>query len=127
MKMIIVDDDQFRHDWFAKKYYSDVRIHTYSVAQACQELSRHKGTLDAAFLDYDLMDFGPTGMYGDKQEYTGQHVAKFIASLPWCDRPQDVIIHSHNPVGAGKMYDILVDKVDQLHIISFSRLMEIMR
>lgn len=112
LKILILDDDVVRHNLFEKWFPDDERTHVFSAHEASSQLESE--TFEMVFLDHDL----------NHSEFTGQHVARHIAALEWTARPKAVIIHSMNPVGAGRMYQELVDKVDEVSIIPFSTLIE---
>lgn len=107
MRILFLDDDQERHDAFRKRMPAPLEIvSVYTVAQAKESLDRNNPFLEA-HLDHDLADYGPRDMYGYRDEYTGQHVAHYIARMPAEKRPNLVRIHSWNPDGARAMHEIL--------------------
>lgn len=105
MKILIVDDLVIRHDRILlklmehnpDKYGGATWYNAYNAKSACEALQQH--IFDEVWLDHDLGGNLPTG----------QVVAETIAALSEDRRPEGVAIHSMNPVGAKKMYNILQD------------------
>lgn len=54
-------------------------------------------------LDHDISGY-------KQEDFTA--VAWAITAMPKEDRPKRVIIHTGNPIGAGRLHDILKDKVE---------------
>ena len=106
MRILFLDDDTERRDAFDKMHrHANMIVFTKTVTGAKDALRAIR--FDVAFLDHDLADYGPYDMYGHRDEYTGQHVATFIAAMPAEFRPDAVVIHSWNPDGAKAMERIL--------------------
>ncbi len=108
MKILIVDDEQYRHDLYEKVYIGHEITHVYSASDAILELSINE--YDVVQLDHDLAD----QHYGSpyiQHEGTGYQVAKFIEQNTglW---NMKVILHTMNPAGRSRMYAALDGKVD---------------
>ena len=91
IKILIVDDEEIRHEMFRKKYPMFDITSVYNSSDAIKLLSKNK--YNTIFLDHDLG--------GDD---TGVKVAEFI------DRAHIrsfIIVHSMNPVGASNIKRIL--------------------
>lgn len=93
--IIVLDDDQRRHDVFDVWLEGHGVTHVYSAAGAAKAMLRSK--FDVAFLDHDLGE-GAT---------TGSRLAEWMMKMPDDHRPSLVVIHSLNPVGASNMYSLL--------------------
>jgi CheY-like chemotaxis protein len=98
MKVLLVDDDDYRHQVFIKAYKAHILVRTYDYAQAQEYLGLSGPKFDLILLDHDLGE-GPTGMA----------VAKLIAALPQEQRPEVVRVHSWNVDGARQIIAFLKD------------------
>lgn len=96
-----------RHRVVEARYPDDERTHVYTCATAIDALTGER--FDLCLLDHDLGE-------GD----SGTEVARAIAAMDPDRHPRDVIIHSHNPVGAERMRDILRDAGIRCRIEPFS-------
>lgn len=98
MKILFLDDDETRHEFF-EKWASEKghEVHHRHDAQACvDKLEAQKW--DAVFLDCDLGDIHEEGYV------SGEHVANWLYLHP--DRvPPLVVVHSWNTEGAARMMD----------------------
>jgi hypothetical protein len=113
MRILILDDDQTRHDAFAQKYAGHELTHVYNFAEATAALSANE-PYDLASFDHDLADFQPEtkpdGSAG-MREYTGYDVVMFLVSnLPEDRWPAKAIIHSWNAPRARQMAEVLRDR-----------------
>jgi CheY-like chemotaxis protein len=101
LKILILDDDEVRHQAFAKKLIGNLVEHVRTAEDTIYQLIHH-GPWDMVFLDHDL---GGQQMVESGQG-TGYEVAKWLSEnkefLPGC-----VIIHSYNPAGAKNMLNII--------------------
>lgn len=127
-KVLVLDDDDIRHEWF-KEYFKDFEAqHVYTVDGAITALIADP-QYDFVFLDHDLNDnhkyrsvkkidgdnipdyVGPCTV-----ELTGVDVAIFIARiLEPGKRPKEVVVHSWNPPGAERMIQTLRDAGIKTH------------
>lgn len=97
MRILVLDDDPFRHDAFRRRLeYHEVTF-TWSAEQALSALS--EGPYDVAQLDHDL---GP-GLTGE--DFVKEMLSKFPPEA-W---PRSVVVHSNNWAGAGRMTERLRD------------------
>lgn len=92
--VLILDDEDIRHETFDMVLDEHDLVHVFTVDQAIFELTHRK--FDAVFLDHDL-----------RMLKTGLDVADFMCSMPNELRPDLVVIHSLNPVGAQAMAMVL--------------------
>ena len=106
MKILIVDDDDARHQNFASRFADRADLyHAYGYPSAVDALDR--SVFDLILLDHDLCiaSTESCGPYG--RELTGQDVARYIAELPKVWRPKQIIVHSWNAAGAKAIMRIL--------------------
>jgi len=107
-RIIILDDMTSRHDWFDMAMGKDNNlIHCYTPDEFYAEIEICWP--DAMFLDHDLSETAIMCDPDNIDERTGTDVAKWLASMtadPDAKRCQ-VVIHSMNPVGAERMFQIL--------------------
>lgn len=104
MRILVLDDEQVRHDEFARRWATYERVHVKTVGEAIEALEG--GKFDVATLDHDLEDFVCLPY---PVELTGLDVARYIARMPPEKRPNQVVVHSWNPVGAANMVNALQD------------------
>lgn len=110
MRILVLDDDEVRHERFAEVFKTYDIKHVWTYDEACHALE-HLGPWDLVYLDHDLNDFeaksmaeheGPYGGY--YRELTGFDVVRFITrQLAKEKHPPEVIVHSWNPGGARMM------------------------
>src|SRR3989449_6376676 len=79
IRVFLLEDDERRCDWFAKRFKGDELDIACDVPQA-RELLESK-TYDSIFLDHDLMP-EHYGSATTDDENTGSAVASFLASRP---------------------------------------------
>jgi CheY-like chemotaxis protein len=105
-RVLVLDDDPERHDWFRRWYGSLDYTAVHTATQAIQALDGAR--FDVIFLDHDLGDFATDRASGWTNS-TGYDVVQFMVSeLPEAKRPELVAIHSWNPAGAQRMQDALM-------------------
>ena len=112
MRILILDDDQMRHDAFARRYAGHELTHVYAVAEAQAALIA--GGFDMASFDHDLADFQlekqPDGSVQEREK-TGYDVVMFMVStLPEDRWPAEIIVHSWNAPRAHQMVEVLRDR-----------------
>jgi CheY-like chemotaxis protein len=119
LRILVLDDDDTRHEWF-KEYFKDFEAqHVYTVDGAITALIADP-QYDFVFLDHDLNDNqykSVTHIDGDnipgfvgqcRKELTGLDVTLFIARILEPEkRPKEVVVHSWNPPGAERMIQML--------------------
>jgi CheY-like chemotaxis protein len=105
-RILIVEDDEMRCEWFHQKFSTHLRDVTCDVRQAIEWLAEREYT--TILLDHDLAD---EHYFSDEpdDERTGYAVAAWLASHPDYQRDALIVIHSLNYTGAQRMLDILHD------------------
>jgi len=103
MRVLILDDMDVRHDKIGRLHLDDKVDHAYTAEEAIYFLSTYKYQL--VYLDHDLA--AEHYIDGRSEEATGFEIAMYIYGMPEDDLPDQVIIHSWNPVGAERMYNQL--------------------
>jgi CheY-like chemotaxis protein len=98
MKILILDDDDFRHAYFVDQLGEkhDVTItHTYDECIAALALKK----FDCVLLDHDLNNFSYESIIQGPEcdlEANGMDVCRFLISMPRNMWPRQVIVHSKN-------------------------------
>ena len=77
IRIFLLEDDERRCDWFAKRFKGDAIDIACEVKQARELLSTR--TYDSIFLDHDLMP-EHYGAESPDDERTGYAIASFLAS-----------------------------------------------
>jgi hypothetical protein len=109
MRILVLDDEQERHEGFARRFKGHDVYHVYTYAQACAALANNF-RFDLAQLDHDLCDFWQDPETGCTYERTGEDVTKYIIDyIPEGLRPKRVVVHSWNPGGAQRMLELFRD------------------
>lgn len=111
MKILILDDDEIRQDFYRQRYEGHDVAHAWTYSQFSQCLDR-ESPLDLIHLDHDLGDFTTGDTYVDgwgvTREFSGQHAARKVCELSDERLPRQVIIQSVNPDGAAAMKKMLM-------------------
>jgi hypothetical protein len=94
MRILVVDDDMMRHNWFDRQYSGHDIWHSYYYEDAIDKLSEM--AFDQAFLDHDL-----------GQPMNGSDLALWMAAMDPESWPKGITIHSWNSEGADRMRRIL--------------------
>lgn len=109
MRVLVLDDDDYRHFMFNIAFKNHYVKNVRNVAEAVEALKEE--TWDLVQLDHDLADVHYHELKAGKVgELTGMDVAVHIAR--YMDReklPTRVVVHSWNPPGAKAMVEILRD------------------
>lgn len=119
MRILVLDDDDVRHERFKDYFRGHEVSHVYTVDGAITALIGDP-VFDFAFLDHDLNDYHHKSLHNDggygKVELNGVDVASFIARILDVEkRPREVVVHSWNPAGARSMINILRDASIKTH------------
>ena len=101
MNMLILEDDNGRIDQFRKNLIGHKVITTDQAHECIDLLKEHEW--DILFLDHDL---GGEAFVNSDNKNTGAEVARFLNEHPKY-KPEIVIVHSLNPVGAKLMTDLI--------------------
>jgi|SRR5215813_1000655 len=104
LRVFLLEDDERRCDWFAKRFKGDDLDIACDVARA-KELLQTK-VYDSIFLDHDLMPehYGATT---PDDERTGYAIASFLAARPDLQPAATIMVHSFNADGAMRMVEEL--------------------
>ena len=104
IRVFLLEDDERRCDWFAKRFKGDELDVACDVSHAKELLQTR--TYDSIFLDHDLMPehYGATE---SDDERTGYAIAAFLASCPNLQRAATIMVHSFNADGAMRMVEEL--------------------
>src|SRR4030088_352924 len=116
IRTFLLEDDERRCDWFAKRFKGDHLDIACEVSQAKELLSTR--TYDSIFLDHDLMPehYGATE---SDDERTGYAIASFLAARPDLQRSATIMVHSFNADGALRMVEELRGAGRQAEYIPF--------
>jgi CheY-like chemotaxis protein len=104
LRVLLLDDDVLRHEWFAKQFRGDALDTAIDPARAVELLSANY--YDLIFLDHDLL---PEHYYaeGTDDERTGYAVAHWLASRPDRQGAASIVVHTRNADGALRMVELL--------------------
>ena len=104
IRVLLLDDDTRRHNWFARRFEGDYLDIADTVARAREFLSAN--IYDAIFLDHDLL---PEHYHAEEtdDENTGYAIALWLASRPELQRASTIMVHTRNADGAIRMVEEL--------------------
>jgi CheY-like chemotaxis protein len=104
VRVFLLDDDTFRHEWFARQFKGDRLDVAADAARAVEMLSSNY--YDLIFLDHDLL---PEHYYAESfdDERTGYAVARWLSEHPERLAISHVIVHTRNADGALRMVELL--------------------
>ena len=104
MRILIVEDDETRCQWFQQKFVEAEMDVTCDVAQAARWLGERDYGL--ILLDHDLTE---EHYFSDEpdDERTGYAIAAWLAAHPESQRDATILIHSLNYLGAERMLSVL--------------------
>ena len=103
-RILIVEDDAARCEWFSSKFSGRVLDVTCDVKEAVRWLNERDYSM--IMLDHDLTEEHYYSNEPD-DERTGYAVALWLAEHPDRQREAAIIIHSLNYAGAGRMLEAL--------------------
>ena len=113
MRILFLDDDNRRHDYFEYAMLSNSKehevVHVHSAKAAIDALINNE-RFDLVHLDHDLG-------YGSGNN--GYEVAVFISTMSDSTIPRKIVLHSSNQVGAERMLARLED-LTEVQVIPFS-------
>jgi len=104
IRIFLLEDDERRCEWFAKRFKGDLIDVACDVPQAREFLKTR--VYDSIFLDHDLMP-EHYGSDTTDDENTGFAIALFLASNPELQRSASIMVHSFNSEGAMRMVEEL--------------------
>lgn len=100
MRILILDDERYRHDAFERRFASEETWHAYTLKQFMNRfISQPK--FNTIYLDHDI---------ADSKAETGLDAVRFLVDTlkERPDKtPDKIIVHSWNPVGAKAMFEAL--------------------
>jgi CheY-like chemotaxis protein len=102
IRVFVLDDDESRHDWFAKRFPGDQLDIAVEPLRALALLQNY--FYDAVFLDHDLLPKHYKSSAHD-DEHTGYAVAHWLAEHPDMQRAATIIVHTRNADGAMRMIE----------------------
>ena len=104
LRVLLLDDDVLRHEWFAKQFKGDALDTAIDPARAVELLSANY--YDLIFLDHDLL---PEHYYaeGFDDERSGYAVARWLAESPARLAAATIVVHTRNADGALRMVELL--------------------
>ena len=121
IRVFLLEDDERRCDWFAKRFKGDELDVACDVSHAKELLQTR--TYDSIFLDHDLMPEHYGSDTAD-DEHTGYAIASFLAARPDLQRAATIMVHSFNAEGAMRMVEELRRAGRQAEYIPFHFLEE---
>ncbi len=107
--VLVVDDSEERMCWFKEKLKDANATFAMSPAKAENVIGAHN--FEIVFLDHDAIPEFIDPDRDDFEEKTFFPVARMLARKQWSGT---AIIHSHNPVGAKRMADMLARRAHVL-------------
>lgn len=116
IRIFLLEDDERRCQWFAKRFKGDEIDVACEVEQAKEMLETK--TYDSIFLDHDLMP-EHYGSEAPDDERTGYAIASFLASRPDLQRAATIMVHSFNADGALRMVEQLRAAGRQVDYVPF--------
>jgi hypothetical protein len=124
IRIFLLEDDERRCEWFAKRFKGDHLDIACEVSQAKELLSTR--SYDSIFLDHDLIPehYGATE---SDDERTGYAIASFLAANPELQRAATIMVHSFNADGAMRMVEELRAAGRQVDYVPFHFLEERIR
>jgi CheY-like chemotaxis protein len=101
LRVLLLDDDERRHDWFARRFAGDQLDIAVEPNTAIALLAAN--SYDAIFLDHDLLPEHYRTNEPTDEEHTGYAVAAWLAARPEVQPSTTIIVHTRNANGALKM------------------------
>lgn len=115
-RILIVEDDEARCEWFRARLEGSELDVTCDVRQAVLWLAERD--YRAVLLDHDLAEEHYFSSEPD-DERTGYAVARWLAEHPTSQRDALILVHSLNYTGARRMVDVLRDAGREAEHIPF--------
>src|SRR5712672_4378727 len=104
IRIFLLEDDQRRCEWFAKRFKGD-HLDVASDVVHARELLQTR-SYDTIFLYHDLIP-EHYGSADSDDERTGYAIASFLATHPELQRAATIMVHSFNADGAMRMVEEL--------------------
>ena len=118
--VFLLDDDQRRHRWFAKRFEGDEMDIAEMVAEAKEFLQEYN--YDAIFLDHDLLPHHYESNEHNDFENTGYAIAEWLNENEAINRSATVIVHTRNADGGYRMVEKLRESGRQVEYVPFPML-----
>lgn len=105
-RVLIVEDDSARCEWFRRRLGGHELDVTCSVAEAVTWLATREYGL--ILLDHDLLE---EHYFSDERDdaRTGYAVAAWLAAHPASQPRAEIVVHSLNYAGARRMVELLIE------------------
>jgi len=125
LRVLLLDDDERRHDWFAARFAGDQLDIAVAPADAIALLGTHD--YDAIFLDHDLLPEHYRTTDARDDERTGYAVAAWLAARPDVQPATTIIVHTRNANGALRMVQAMRAAGRRAEYVPWPRLPEQIR
>ena len=122
LRVLLLDDDERRHDWFAERFDGDQLDIAVEPATAIELLAAN--AYDAIFLDHDLLPEHYRTTNSRDEERTGYAVAAWLAARPEVQPSTTIIVHTRNANGALKMVSKMREAGRRAEYVPWTRLPE---
>ena len=122
LRVLLLDDDERRHDWFAERFDGDQLDIAVEPAEAIELLAAN--AYDAIFLDHDLLPEHYRTTNSRDEERTGYAVAAWLAARPEVQPSTTIIVHTRNANGALKMVSKMREAGRRAEYVPWTRLPE---
>jgi hypothetical protein len=124
--VLIIDDDEIRHEAFDKIYVQDNVEHAYSYFEFLEKLPTY--VWDIICFDHDLCIENDGDTYidgkGQTREYTGYQAALKVCEMEDSSLPKLAIVHSMNPSGADSIAKLLRRRGIDVRVAPFNAMMK---
>lgn len=117
ISIFLLDDDERRHRWFAKRFEGDDLDIAVTVAEAKELLSEY--AYDAIFLDHDLLPHHYESNDHNDFDSTGYAIAEWLEENKEMQRAATIIVHTRNSDGAIKMVEKLRESGRQVEYVPY--------
>jgi CheY-like chemotaxis protein len=118
--VFLLDDDERRHRWFARRFDGDELAIAANVDEAKQMLAEAK--YDAIFLDHDLLPHHYESNDHDDFARTGYAIAEWLNERPDLQKAATIIVHTRNADAAIPMVQKLRESGRNVEYCAFPML-----
>jgi CheY-like chemotaxis protein len=125
LRVLLLDDDERRHEWFAERFAGDQLDIAVEPNTAIELLAA--SPYDAIFLDHDLLPEHYRTTDARDEERTGYAVAAWLAARPDVQPATTIIVHTRNANGALKMVQTMRAAGRRAEYVPWTRLPEQIR
>ncbi|MEO6052162.1 MAG: cyclic-phosphate processing receiver domain-containing protein [Pyrinomonadaceae bacterium] len=120
ISVMLLDDDERRHRWFAKRFAGDDLFIAATVADAKQLLAER--SYDAIFLDHDLLPHHYESNDHDDFAQTGYAIAQWLNVRTDLQKAATIIVHTRNADAAIPMVEKLRESGRSVEYCAFPML-----